>query len=255
MSFPTLKSRIITDCTGANALLGVLLCAHISCCFDLTCIATFGLSRLIFVYNALLIISFAGVSLVAQCGVLLYAHFLLKQPASFLLHFIACLKICTKRSANPLLDGWYWAVLMCRIPFALQKSSNSIEMNWGSLSLTIVAGSPFLENIVLKAFTVYVDVVVVILTTSGHFEWESNFIKNMAPKKGPAKSMWTLSYGFVGHSHAFSGALFGAFWFCWHPWHLLATVSISWSIPGQQQKLLASVFTCILTTLRCHSWI
>ena len=160
-----------------------------------------------------------------------------------------------KSVQNPLLDGWYWAVLMCRIPFALQKSSNSLEINWGPLSLTIVAGSPFLENIVLKTFTVYVDVVVVILTTSGHFKWEFTFIKNMASKKGPAKSMWTLSYGFVGHSHAFSGAPFGAFWFCWHFWHLLATVSISWSIPGQQQKLLTSVFTCILTTPRCHSWI
>lgn len=49
----------------------------------------------------------------------------------------------------------------------------------------IVAGSPFLENIVVKIFTVCVDIVVVILTTYGHFEWESTIIKN-PPKKGPA---------------------------------------------------------------------
>ena len=34
----------------------------------------------------------------------------------------------------------------------------------------IVAGSPFLENIVVKTFTVCVDIVVVILTTYGHLE-------------------------------------------------------------------------------------
>ena len=114
----------------------MLLCAHISCCFDLTCALTFGRSRLIFVFNSLPIISFAGVFLVVQCGVLLYANkkfasFLLRQPAIFLLNFIACLNVCTKRSANPLLDRWYGAVLMCRIPFALKKSSNSFDVNWG----------------------------------------------------------------------------------------------------------------------------
>lgn len=75
----------------------------------------------------------------------------------------------------------------------------------------IVAGSPFLENWILKTSTVCSDVVVFIFVTSAHFEQESTkiIVKNMAHRKGPAKSMWTLNNCLVGQSQAFSGGPLG----------------------------------------------
>lgn len=85
-----------------------------------------------------------------------------------------------------------WVVRCCLDVFyavSIKKSSNSLEVNCGPLSLTIVTGSPFLENMVLRTSIVRVDVVVLIFTTSGHFEFESTIIRNIYPRNGPAKSM------------------------------------------------------------------
>ena len=42
--------------------------------------------------------------------------------------------------------------------------------------------------------------------TSIHFEWASITTKNILPAMGPAKSMWSLDHGLVGHVQGCSGA-------------------------------------------------
>ena len=50
--------------------------------------------------------------------------------------FLADLRLCTQRSARPLLAGWYGVDVMCLIPFLLKNSWNSSDLNYGALSLT-----------------------------------------------------------------------------------------------------------------------
>ena len=55
------------------------------------------------------------------------------------------------------------------------------------------------------------DVVMVILTTSGHFEWASITIKHILFWKGPAKSMCTSCQGLLDHSQGCKGTTAGEF--------------------------------------------
>jgi hypothetical protein len=59
---------------------------------------------------------------------------------------------------------------MCLIPLFFTKTLNSAAINYGPLSLTIWSGMPFLANIDLNSSIVLVVLVVVMGTTSGHFE-------------------------------------------------------------------------------------
>ena len=54
----------------------------------------------------------------------------------------ACLKVCTRRSAVPLVAGWYGAPVKCVIPRSLHPCWNSSEVKVGALSVTSVWGSP-----------------------------------------------------------------------------------------------------------------
>ena len=76
------------------------------------------------------------------------------------------LKVCTNLYASLFVAGWYGALRVCWIPFALQKSVNSLETNWGQLFVKILTGS--LAKMCLCLFTVHLAVVDFILMTSGH---------------------------------------------------------------------------------------
>ena len=52
---------------------------------------------------------------------------------------MACLNVWTKRSASPLVAGWYSALQMWRMPFALANSANSSDANCGPLSLMMIS--------------------------------------------------------------------------------------------------------------------
>ena len=52
-----------------------------------------------------------------------------------------CLTVWTACLAWPLLDGWYGAEVTCLIPFFCVKSLNSLLVNEGPLSVTIICGS------------------------------------------------------------------------------------------------------------------
>ena len=164
---------------------------------------------------------------------------------------ILFLKVWMNRSANPFVAGWYGADLKYLIPLRLINVANSSEENWLPLSDTICAGIPLRENIDLRTSIVFVDVVVYISTSAGHFEWASTKTKkNILIRNGPAKSMCTLSYGEECHSQGCNGAMADIFWFFWHPKHCFANFLMSLSIPGHQTELWANVF--ILTT---HVWL
>ena len=45
-----------------------------------------------------------------------------------------------------------------------------------------------------------------IMGISGHFEWASMQMRNIFPRKGPAKSICTLSQGNSGSIHGFDDA-------------------------------------------------
>ena len=54
----------------------------------------------------------------------------------------ACLKVCTRRSAAPLVAGWYGAPVKCVIPRSLHLCWDSSEVKVGALSVTSVWGNP-----------------------------------------------------------------------------------------------------------------
>lgn len=54
----------------------------------------------------------------------------------------ACLNICTKHSAKPLVAWWYGAERMCLTPLDFRNVLNSSEQNWGSWLLTRMCGMP-----------------------------------------------------------------------------------------------------------------
>ena len=84
--------------------------------------------------------------------------------------FMADLKLCTQRSARPLLAGWYGADVMCLIPFLLRNSWNSSDLNCGPLSLTNWAETPYLANKFWSFSMVFAEVVVFIFSISNHLE-------------------------------------------------------------------------------------
>ena len=67
-------------------------------------------------------------------------------------------------------DLWSWK---SRSICSFINVANSSDENWLPLSDTICAGIPLREHIELRASIVFVDVVVFISTSSGHFEWAS----------------------------------------------------------------------------------
>ena len=109
--------------------------------------------------------------------------------------FMADLKLCTQRSARPLLAGWYRADVRCLIPFLLRNIWNSSDLNCGPLLLTNWDGTPYLANKLCSFLMVLVEVVVSIFSIPNHLEWASSTIKNMQTRKGPAKSIWVHFQG------------------------------------------------------------
>ena len=60
---------------------------------------------------------------------------------------------------------------MCSTWNVAQKCSNSLDVNYVSLSLTIVSTTPYLANSSCNLFTVFVDVGLFLWNPSGHLEW------------------------------------------------------------------------------------
>ena len=58
-----------------------------------------------------------------------------------------------------------------------QNCSNSLDVNYAPLSLTVVSTTPYLANSSCNLFTVFVDVGLFIWKTSGHLEWLSTTTK------------------------------------------------------------------------------
>lgn len=98
------------------------------------------------------------------CGVVLYAnrkllmHLLIVELVACL-HFILFLKVWTKHSASPFVDGWYVALKLCLMVLALQNDLNSGEVNYVPLSDTICSGIPCVANIFINAFIVLMELV------------------------------------------------------------------------------------------------
>jgi len=63
-------------------------------------------------------------------------------------------KVQWNLSTNPLLSGLYTEVLICWIPFFLQKATNTFPVNCGPLSETMVPGNPLRLNISVRCFTI-----------------------------------------------------------------------------------------------------
>ena len=81
---------------------------------------------------------------------------------------------------------------------------------------------------------VFVEVLVSIFPISNHLEWASTTIKNMQPRKGPAKSIWIHCRGDDGYSHGCTSAVLGSACISWQPEQVFAVSPISLSIPGHQ---------------------
>ena len=103
--------------------------------------------------------------------------------------FIADLKLCTQCSARPLIAGWYVASERCLLLYLFRNIWKSSDINCGPLSPTYWDGTPYLVNRLCNFSMVFVEVVVsFFFPTSSLLEWASITIKNMQPRKGPAKS-------------------------------------------------------------------
>lgn len=96
--------------------------------------------------------------------------------------------VCTRRSASPLLEGWYAAVLKCLTALFFKNSSNSSLVNCVPLSVTKHLNYPKMENSSSSTFMMDVLVVLFNLYINGNFEKESIMTRNMLSMKGPAKS-------------------------------------------------------------------
>ena len=166
--------------------------------------------------------------------------------------FIADLKLCTQCSARPLLAGWYVASERCLLPYLLRKIWKSSDINCGPLSPTYWDGTPYLVNRLCNFSMIFVEVVVSIFSISSLLEWASITIKNMQPRKGPAKSTWTRCQGADDHSHRCIAPVLGSASISCQPEQVLAASSISLWIPGHQMYLLGRAF--ILIPPRCPRW-
>ena len=62
---------------------------------------------------------------------------------------------------------------MCLIPLAFIHNSNSCDVNWGPLSLTICSGNPYEANRLHNTSSVFSVVVVVVGYTFDHFKCAS----------------------------------------------------------------------------------
>ena len=100
------------------------------------------------------------------------------------------------------------------------------------MSLTNWDGTPYLANKLCSFSMVLVEVVVFIFSISIHLEWASTTIKNMQPRKGPAKSIWIRCQGDNGHYHGSTCAVLGSACISWQPDQVFAVSSISLSIPA-----------------------
>lgn len=68
--------------------------------------------------------------------------------------FNALLNVPTNHSACPFDLEWYGRVVICSMKNILQKSSNSLPVNWVPLSETMVSGMSYLANSSCKKITV-----------------------------------------------------------------------------------------------------
>ena len=79
--------------------------------------------------------------------------------------------------------------------------------------------------------------------TSIQLVWVSTSVRNMWPRKGPAKSRWSHNYDWLGHFHGCRGTVDGLEQFSWHSWQYCQTLSVSASMPGHHTNILQeSVF-------------
>ena len=107
------------------------------------------------------------------------------------------------------------------------------------MSPTYWDGTPYLVNRVCNFSVVFVEVVVsLFFPISSLLEWASITIKNMQPRKGPAKSTWIRCQGADGHSHRWIAPVLGSASISCQPEQVLAASSISLWIPGHQMYLL-----------------
>ena len=77
-------------------------------------------------------------------------------------------------------------------------------------------------------------------------------IKNIFPKKGPAKSIWILIQGAVVFSHGCVGALGGIAWFFWQDLQDFSVISISLPIFGHHTQERARPFIVTRTSKAFH---
>ena len=113
--------------------------------------------------------------------------------------FIACVKLCTNRSARLLVAGWNGAVVICLIPFIFKNIWNYAEVNCGPLSVTNCAGTLYRANKVRGRSMVWAMSLMawfqLAVTSSGHPLWWETFDQGMVqqnPNGFFAKVLWAI---------------------------------------------------------------
>ena len=162
-----------------------LWAAACCCCFSSACSLPSGkiLSKL--VWSRRPIRSWLGLTPVVVWGVIRYCRRNIDSPSlkSFPLSclFTPCFTVCTARSANPLVAGWYGADNLCCIPFASRNSVNSWAVKLGPLSLATTFGTPWVAKTPLIVRTVIPAVIELVGVVSIHFECASTKISTFWP--------------------------------------------------------------------------
>ena len=157
--------------------------------------------------------------------------------------FMADFNVWRARSAKPLDDGRYGAMVTWQVALQWVKSPNSALVNTEPFTVTSISGIPWVANIVLSFWIVTEDVACFTGCTSIHLEWASTSIRNIWPSKGPAKSACTLAQAGSGHFLGYNGAFAGDFRDSWRRALSLTPFSNMASIPGHQTLQQANPFT------------
>ena len=156
--------------------------------------------------------------------------------------FTPSLKVHTALSTNPLVAEWYGADITYSTPFWHKKFLNFQLIKVDPLSDTTLCGKPNWTKIVLRRWMVACAVLVGIGWTFQPLGVCINYYQEHLAFERSHKMMWRRDHGRPGHFRGISGANGELGRQFWHSWQPLIFCSMSWSNPGFQTSILASLF-------------
>ena len=123
--------------------------------------------------------------------------------------------------------------IWCFITLDFKKYENSVEVNWGPLSVTTCWGKPYAASHFLSSWMVLLEVVLDSSIILGHFVCTSVTTMNILWKNDPAKSTWMYSHRCFGHNHGCKGAFGGVCLTAWRSLKFYSSLdSFVWSWPS-----------------------